>query len=49
MIDLIDISPSNERPIADRLRRAITSAWPDIAASPVDRVRILVGIRTIRV
>jgi len=46
MISLHAISPQNEMPVAERLRRLILAAWPDMEDSPRDRIDILVGVRS---
>lgn len=46
MIEIVPLSPENEMPIAERLRKLILAEWPDLEHSPsVDRVRIFVGVR----
>jgi hypothetical protein len=46
MIRITLISPENEGPVAERLRRLIASTWPDVAVSTQEHVDMLVGIRT---
>lgn len=46
MINLHAISPQNEMPVAERLRRRIIRAWPDIEEISRDRIDILVGVRS---
>jgi hypothetical protein len=48
MVDVIEISPQNEMPIANKLAAEIKRAWPDVAISPTEHVTILVGIETMR-
>ena len=48
MIEIIEVSPSNEMPAARKLRELIASAWPDVATSATDRVVIAVGARVCR-
>jgi hypothetical protein len=48
MIEIVELSPGNERPVADRLAASIRSAWPDLSSNPNDRVTIVLGLRTIR-
>ncbi len=46
MIEVVPLSPSNELPVADRLRRMILDEWPDLERSgDEDRVRVFVGAR----
>lgn len=45
MIEIIPLSPENELPIAEHLRKLILAEWPDLEHSPAsDRVRIFVGV-----
>ncbi|HEY5426943.1 MAG TPA: hypothetical protein VIJ77_10360, partial [Candidatus Tumulicola sp.] len=45
MIEIVPLSPENELPVAERLRRLILAEWPDLAGTPAnDRVRIFVGV-----
>lgn len=48
MIEIVEVSPSNEMPIAQRLRKSIAAAWPDVANSRDDRIVIAVGLQTLR-
>jgi hypothetical protein len=48
MIEIIEVSPTNERAVADTLAGFIRRAWPDVDSSGSDRVRIIVGHRTMR-
>jgi hypothetical protein len=48
MIEIIEVSPSNEVAVARRLQSMIAAAWPDVAASKADRIVIAIGLRTHR-
>ncbi len=48
MIEIIEVSPNNEEPVAKRLAASIRAAWPEVASSAVDRVTIAVGLQTLR-
>jgi hypothetical protein len=48
MIEIVSISPNNELPVAESLKRSIAAAWPDVATSRFDRVTILAGVQTLR-
>jgi len=48
MIEIVEVSPGNELPVAKRLQALIEAAWPDVASSNDDRVTILVGVRGFR-
>ena len=45
MIEIVPLSPENELPIAEHLRQLVLAEWPSLVQSPVDRVRIFVGVR----
>jgi len=46
MIEIVPLSPENELPVAEHLRKLILAEWPDLERSPqTDRVRIFVGVR----
>jgi hypothetical protein len=46
MLEVHPISPNNEMPAVERLRRDILACWPDLADDKEDRIDLLVGIRT---
>ena len=46
MIEVVALSPSNELPVVERLKREIGRMWPDLKNAPNDRVDLLVGVRT---
>lgn len=46
MITLHILSPKNEIVVAEHLERDLIACWPDVAKSEVDRVDLLVGVRT---
>jgi hypothetical protein len=48
MVDVIELSPQNEMPVAQRLAADIRAVWPDVAISPHEHVTLLVGIETVR-
>jgi hypothetical protein len=48
MIEIVEVSPGNELPVAKRLKNLIEAAWPGVASSKDDRVTILVGVREFR-
>jgi hypothetical protein len=45
MVHVIEMSPENEMPVANKLAAEIRRAWPDVAKSPTEHVTILVGIK----
>ena len=48
MVRVIEVSPQNEMPVAEKLAAEIRRAWPDVANSPTEHVTILVGIEIAR-
>jgi hypothetical protein len=48
MIEIIEVSPNNEEPVAKRLAVSVRAAWPEVANSSADRVTIAVGLQTLR-
>jgi len=47
MIEIVPLSPENELPVAERLRRLILAEWPDLAAAPAAGRLRPVGLRQV--
>ena len=46
MLNVWDLSPQNERALAQQLESEIRRVWPDVAADPHDRIDLLFGARS---